>query len=55
MHTRDALKKGEDPDRIAVLPAWEETDYFSEIRAGGREIPRTTRCGWRCRGLVELL
>ncbi|MCT2586884.1 carboxymuconolactone decarboxylase family protein [Actinophytocola gossypii] len=30
MHTRDALKKGEDPDRIAVLPAWAEADYFSE-------------------------
>ncbi|MEV1331410.1 carboxymuconolactone decarboxylase family protein [Micromonospora costi] len=29
MHTRDALRKGESPDRIAVLPAWEETDYFS--------------------------
>ncbi|MER7442885.1 carboxymuconolactone decarboxylase family protein [Micromonospora avicenniae] len=31
MHTRDALKKGENPDRIAVLPAWAETGYFSEI------------------------
>jgi alkylhydroperoxidase family enzyme len=30
MHTRDALKKGETLDRIAVLPGWEETDYFSE-------------------------
>jgi AhpD family alkylhydroperoxidase len=30
MHTRDALKKGESPDRIAVLPAWAETGYFSE-------------------------
>lgn len=30
MHTRDALKKGENPDRIAVLPAWRETGYFSE-------------------------
>ena len=30
MHTHDARKKGETPDRIAVLPAWEETDYFSE-------------------------
>ncbi|MGW3247923.1 carboxymuconolactone decarboxylase family protein [Streptomyces sp. NPDC001070] len=30
MHTRDALKKGENPDRIAVLPAWAETGYFSE-------------------------
>jgi len=30
MHTREALKIGENPDRIAVLPAWEETGYFSE-------------------------
>jgi AhpD family alkylhydroperoxidase len=30
-HTADALKKGENPDRIAVLPAWGETTYFSPI------------------------
>ncbi|MFI8944275.1 carboxymuconolactone decarboxylase family protein [Streptomyces syringium] len=30
MHTRDALERGENPDRIAVLPGWEETGYFSE-------------------------
>ncbi|QFY11654.1 carboxymuconolactone decarboxylase family protein [Nonomuraea phyllanthi] len=30
MHTREALKKGENPDRIAVLPAWAESAYFSE-------------------------
>jgi AhpD family alkylhydroperoxidase len=30
MHTRDALRKGESPDRIAVLPAWEEAGYFTE-------------------------
>ncbi|MFD7310235.1 carboxymuconolactone decarboxylase family protein [Promicromonospora sp. NPDC059942] len=29
LHTRDALRKGENPDRIAVLPAWRETGYFS--------------------------
>lgn len=29
MHTRDALDKGESIDRIAVLPAWRETSYFS--------------------------
>lgn len=29
MHTRDALRKGENPDRVAVLPAWAETGYFS--------------------------
>lgn len=32
MHIRDALKKGNNPDRIAVLPSWEETGYFSETR-----------------------
>lgn len=30
MHTREALERGEDPDRIAVLPGWAETDYFSD-------------------------
>ncbi|WP_234340361.1 carboxymuconolactone decarboxylase family protein [Streptomyces sp. SCSIO 75703] len=39
MHTRDALKKGENPDRIAVLPGWEETGYFS---ATERAAPRLT-------------
>ncbi|MEU8757466.1 carboxymuconolactone decarboxylase family protein [Streptomyces chartreusis] len=44
MHTRDALKKGENPDRIAVLPAWEETGYFSEIdRAALRLTEAITR------------
>ncbi|MFC5802045.1 carboxymuconolactone decarboxylase family protein [Streptomyces formicae] len=44
MHTRDALKKGESPDRIAVLPAWEETGYFSETdRAAFRLTEAITR------------
>jgi AhpD family alkylhydroperoxidase len=30
MHTRDALSSGESSDRISVLPAWRETEYFSE-------------------------
>jgi len=30
MHTRDALRLGESTDRLAVLPAWDETQYFSE-------------------------
>lgn len=29
LHTRDALASGEASDRIAVLPAWRETGYFS--------------------------
>lgn len=44
MHTRDALEKGEDPDRIAVLPGWEETGYFSEAdRAALRLTEAITR------------
>ncbi|GGS83360.1 MULTISPECIES: carboxymuconolactone decarboxylase family protein [Streptomyces] len=38
MHTRDALAKGEDPDRIAVLPGWEETGYFSETDRGALRL-----------------
>ncbi|MFD1503253.1 carboxymuconolactone decarboxylase family protein, partial [Streptosporangium lutulentum] len=38
MHTRDALKKGESTDRLAVLPAWAETDYFSEIERGALRL-----------------
>lgn len=44
MHTREALKIGEDPDRIAVLPAWEETGYFSATdRAALRLTEAITR------------
>ena len=30
LHTRDALACGESSDRISVLPAWRETQYFTE-------------------------
>ncbi|HWD02519.1 MAG TPA: carboxymuconolactone decarboxylase family protein [Amycolatopsis sp.] len=44
MHTRDTLKLGENPDRIAVLPAWTETGYFSEAeRAALRLAEAVTR------------
>ncbi|MGW0231503.1 carboxymuconolactone decarboxylase family protein [Actinopolymorpha singaporensis] len=44
MHTRAALEKGESPDRIAVLPGWEETGYFSETdRAALRLTEAITR------------
>ncbi|MGP9782028.1 alkylhydroperoxidase [Arthrobacter sp. MYb224] len=33
MHTRDALKLGETSDRLAVLAAWWESQYFSEVEA----------------------
>ncbi len=38
MHTRDALAKGEDPDRIAVLPAFRESQYFSPAEIAALEI-----------------
>lgn len=30
LHTHDALASGESIDRISVLPAWRETQYFNE-------------------------
>lgn len=30
MHTQDAIKQGATPDRLAVLPAWWESQYFTE-------------------------
>ena len=30
LHSRDASKSGESNDRISVLPAWRETQYFNE-------------------------
>ncbi|ROR96435.1 AhpD family alkylhydroperoxidase [Salana multivorans] len=30
LHTRDALRAGETTDRLAVLPAWRESGYFSD-------------------------
>jgi AhpD family alkylhydroperoxidase len=30
MHTRDAIAKGETTDRLAVVAAWWESQYFSE-------------------------
>ncbi|MGO2140386.1 MAG: carboxymuconolactone decarboxylase family protein [Leucobacter sp.] len=33
LHSRDAVKLGETNDRLAVLPAWWESQYFSGIEA----------------------
>ena len=30
MHTKDAVALGEDPQRLHVLPAWREADWYSE-------------------------
>ncbi|MFG1852153.1 carboxymuconolactone decarboxylase family protein [Actinomadura geliboluensis] len=46
MHTRDALKKGENPDRIAVLPAWGETGYFSETDRAALRLTEAVTQVW---------
>jgi AhpD family alkylhydroperoxidase len=38
LHTRDALAGGESNDRIAVLPAWRETSYFSPKERAALEL-----------------
>lgn len=35
MHARDALASGESADRLAVLPAWRETRYFTDKERAG--------------------
>ncbi len=35
LHTRDALSAGESSDRISVLPAWRETEYFNAKERAG--------------------
>ncbi|RUO31879.1 alkylhydroperoxidase [Aliidiomarina sedimenti] len=38
LHTRDSLASGESSDRIAVLPAWRETAYFSVKESAALEL-----------------
>jgi AhpD family alkylhydroperoxidase len=38
MHTSDALGSGESIDRVSVLPAWRETDYFSDKERASLEL-----------------
>ena len=37
-HTRDALAKGEQTERLALLPAWRETTYFDPAERGALEL-----------------
>ena len=38
MHTADAVKHGETADRLAVLPGWWESQYFSETEQAALQI-----------------
>lgn len=42
VHTGDALQKGENPDSLSVLPAWAESDYFSEPDRAALGLAETT-------------
>jgi AhpD family alkylhydroperoxidase len=38
MHTRDALASGESTDRLSVLTAWRETEYFTQKERAALEL-----------------
>ena len=38
LHTRDAIASEESTDRISVLPAWRETEYFSQKERAALEL-----------------
>jgi AhpD family alkylhydroperoxidase len=38
LHARDALASGESSDRVAVLAAWKETQYFSAKECAALEL-----------------
>ncbi|OJZ68520.1 carboxymuconolactone decarboxylase family protein [Mycolicibacterium diernhoferi] len=38
MHSTDAIAAGESPDRLAVVSAWRETQYFSDIEMAALHI-----------------
>lgn len=41
VHTRDALAGGETPQRLAVLPAWRETDLFTDRERAALTLAET--------------
>ncbi|KUF06408.1 alkylhydroperoxidase [Leucobacter sp. G161] len=60
LHTRDALKLGESSDRLAVLPAWWESQYFSPVESAAlglaEEVTRLTvppRTDWDTGALTD--
>ncbi|CRK49791.1 Alkylhydroperoxidase [Rhodococcus sp. RD6.2] len=60
MHTRDAVAKGETTDRLAVVAAWWESQYFTEQERAAlalaeqvTELPVPARQGWRDGSLTD--
>jgi AhpD family alkylhydroperoxidase len=42
MHIRDAISHGETQDRLAVLPAWRDTEYFTPQERNALAIAEST-------------
>ena len=38
LHTREALERGETTDRLSILSAWRDTDYFTEAECAALAI-----------------
>ena len=60
LHTRDALKLGETADRLAVLPVWWESQYFSSTEQAAlglaeeaTRLPGRTDRQWDSDALTE--
>ena len=60
MHTRDAVAKGETTDRLAVVAAWWESQYFTEQERAAlalaeqvTELPVPARQDWRDGSLTD--
>jgi alkylhydroperoxidase family enzyme len=41
MHTRDAVTAGESSDRLAVLPAWRDSEYFTPVERAALALTET--------------
>ncbi len=42
LHTQEAIKGGESTDRLAVLAAWQESQYFSEQEMAALSLAETS-------------
>ncbi|GAA5136938.1 carboxymuconolactone decarboxylase family protein [Alloalcanivorax gelatiniphagus] len=38
LHSADALSNGEQPERLAILPAWWESQYFTEVERAALQL-----------------
>ena len=47
LHTREALKLGESPERLALIAAWRECQYFSPVEQGSVRPGRIGHAGGR--------